>query len=358
MEPTSAIPDLSVVIPAYNSGPWLETTLDALRTALEATSWSAEVVVVDDGSTDGSPQLLRGLAPRYPYDLRVVEQANQGVFVAVWTGLEQARSQHVLILNSRLLLDPTALRHLEEQDALASGQAWNGHVVTDPATPLVGVFWDVPTHVFWGDYLGDPRPTEITPENFDRVPKGTGCFLVPRDLMVEAYRACWPDQGTRYTSDDTKLLRHIASRRPIRLEPGFSATYRPRTTVRKFLAHAAGRGTMFVDSYAGTSHARNAALVGLVLAPPVAAVGLAGAALSGRWGVVAALLGVGAAGLAAPAVLAARHRASRRAIASYLTYVLPFGVVFWRGLLRGVVLHRTAFGRLRTAADAAVGEVA
>lgn len=352
MPATPIEPALSVVIPAFNSAPWLETTLAALRTALARTDWTAEVIVVDDGSTDDSRERLASLAEQYPYELRVVEQQNQGVFLAVWHGLRAAKAPRVLILNSRLLLHEGSLAYLEGAGALTGGRTWNGHVETDPGAPLIGRFWEVPTHVFWGGYLGRPRPTEITAENFDRVPKGTGCLLVSRDTMLEAYDACWPDENARFTSDDTKLLRYIAGRQPIVLDPGFSATYRPRTTLRKFLAHATGRGTMFVDSYAGTSTARNLALVALVAAPPLALAGTAVAVAGRRWGLLGWIGAIAAAAITTPAVVGAVRGAPRRAIESYLLYIIPFGAVFWRGLARGVVMHRRAFLRGAPSASA------
>lgn len=347
--------DLSIVIPSYNSAPWLDSTLDALETALAATDWRAEILVVDDGSTDDTGDVLLRRAASARGELRVVDQANQGVFLAVWNGLRVARSEWVLILNSRLLIHDDALAYLQRAGALSSARAWNGHVVTDPETPLVGRFWEVPTHVFWGDYLADPRPMDITPANFDRVPKGTGCFLVRRTVILDAYNACWPDKNARFASDDTKLLRHIAAGQPIRLDPGFSATYRPRTTLRKFLAHARGRGTMFVDSYAGTSGLRNVVLIGLVLAPPLVMAVAVAAIVGGRPRALAWLGALGGLAISAPAVVGALRRAPRRAIQSYFLYILPFGAVFWRGLLRGAVLHRRSFRRRHRTAHVASG---
>lgn len=342
-------PDVSVVVPSYNSADWLPTTLGALWEALGETAWTAEVIVVDDGSTDSSAELLSDLATRSPHELRVVLQENKGVFLAVWEGLQTARAQWVLILNSRLLLHRGSLAHLERQDALAGPHAWNGHVVTDPQAPLVGRFWEALTGVFWSSYLAHPRPMLITSESFDRVPKGTGCLLVQRELMTRAYRECWPSENARFTSDDTKLLRFVVGVEPIRLDPGFSATYRPRTTVRKFLSHARNRGTLFVDSYAGTSALLSIALVALVVAPPLALLAVIAAAIGQAWAVVWAILAAGVVALAVPALLALTRRVPYRAVLSYLVYVVPFGVVFWRGLAKGLVIHRSAFTRARRA---------
>jgi hypothetical protein len=275
-----------------------------------------------------------------------VEQENKGRFLARWEGIQAAHFDIVLLLDSRLLTHEHALEYLQravwsEPDATV----WNGHVVTDPSAPLVGHFWSVLTYLFWGDYLAHPRQMLITPENFDRVPKGTGFLVVPKVMFERACLDAWPNANAHLTSDDTKLLRFIAAETPIRLDPGFSATYRPRTSIRQFLSHTWGRGTFFVDSYAGTSALRNVLLVLLTIAPPVLLLAVIGFSFATRWATVIALLAFVGAGLVTPAVLAAVRRCPSRAVLSYLVFVVPFGVTFWAGLVRGLIVHRKSFRR-------------
>jgi hypothetical protein len=337
---------VSAVVPAYNSAEWLPSTLDSLAVALARTPWRAEIVIVDDGSSDDTIAILTAMQETYPYPIRIVEQPNKGVFMAVWAGLRAARFDEVLIVNSRLLFRADSLEYLSGAIAADSeARSWNGHVATDPTAPLIGRFWEVPTYVFWGSYLARPRKTLITPDNFDSVPKGTGCFLVRRDLFLDAYDVCWPEANSRFTSDDTKLLRYVAGQSPIRLDPGFFATYRPRTTFSKFLSHSRGRGTMFVDSYAGTSKLKNAALIALGILPPIALGVLTALSVTTQWSAIAVVLGIGVLALLTPMAIAATRNCPGRALASYLLYILPFGVTFWSGLVRGLVLHRRAFTR-------------
>lgn len=338
--------DLSIVIASYNSGPWLASTIGSLVTALGRSSVRGEIVVVDDGSTDETPGVLADLAADSPVPLRVVSQSNRGRFLARWEGVQAARADHVLIFDSRLLMAPEAFVYLETVDAsLPPGQVHIGHVPTDPSAPLVGRFWEVPTHIFWGGYLAHPSPTDVTLENFDRVPKGTGCLVIGKQAFIEACRAAWPEKDADLISDDTKLLRFITERRPMRLDPGFRALYRPRVTVRGFLRHAYDRGTLFVDSYAGTSALRSAVLVALAVVPAVASIALLVAAVAAAWWLVILLLALIVLGLLAPAAVAALRRAPGRAVLGYLVYVVPFGAVFWAGLVRGLRVHRAAFRR-------------
>lgn len=337
---------VSVVIPAYNSADWLPSTIEHLVEALSRTSWVTEIIVIDDGSTDSTQSVLAGLVPKVPVPLRVISTTNQGVYLAVWEGIQASAGKYVFVVNSRLLVHAMSLSYLEtEMQANPGVLAWNGHVITDPDTPLVGRFWEVPTYLFWGDYLSHPRQTLIGPDNFDKVPKGTGCFLVEKTLFRRAYEESWPDENAHLTSDDTKLLRFIALESPIRLDPEFSATYRPRTTFAKFLRHAKVRGTLFVDSYAGTTRARSVILVALVLAPIVILALLVIFALQANWVVLVAIIAALVLALAVPIPIAGLRRCPPRALVSYAAYAVPFGIVFWLGLAKGVVVHRAAFSR-------------
>ncbi|MFF1878070.1 glycosyltransferase family A protein [Leifsonia sp. NPDC058230] len=338
---------LSVVIAAYNSGPWLPSTLASLVTAIQRASLDAEIIVVDDGSTDDTRDVLERFRATSPVEVRVVSQENRGRFLARWAGVQEARSARLMIFDSRLLLDPDALSYLRSRDeGLPEGQVWVGHVPTDESSSLVGRFWEVPTHLFWGSYLANPRPTEITATNFDRVPKGTGCLVIGRALFEQACLAAWPEENADLVSDDTKILRYVVATQTMRLDPGFRAIYRPRTTVGAFLGHAFDRGTLFVDSYAGTSVLRNVVLVALVLAPPLAVVLLVLAIVAGLGWAVAVIVALVVLGLALPAVLAAFRACPPRAVLSYFTFVVPFGALFWCGIARGVFVHRRSFGRI------------
>ena len=54
-----ASPQLSIVIPAYNEGARIELTLERVMTCVAAQGWDAEVLVVDDGSSDATPQIVQ-----------------------------------------------------------------------------------------------------------------------------------------------------------------------------------------------------------------------------------------------------------------------------------------------------------
>lgn len=338
--------ELSVVIPSYNSGPWLPSTLRALGSALQRAGRRAEVIVVDDGSTDDTPDVVEAIAEDFPAPLRLIRQENQGRFRARWTGANAASSDRLMLLDSRVLVDEDSLAHLFEVERdVARPLQWNGHVPTDSSAPLVGRFWEVPTHLFWSAYLARPAVVDITPANFDRVPKGTTLAVLDRALFVDACRAAWTDENAALTSDDTKVLRYVVARKPLRLDPGFTATYRPRTTVSAFLRHSYDRGTLFIDSYAGTSALRNLVLAVLIAGPPLVVAALVVAVAFAAWGLLIGLAAVFIAAVAAIIGFARIKAAPPRACLAFAVYLVPFGMWFWAGLVRGAIIHRAAFAR-------------
>lgn len=337
-------PALTVVIPSYNSARWLPSTIEALAETVQRADVAVEVIVVDDGSTDDTTDVIGRLAVDFPGDLAMLRQENKGRFLARWAGIERAKADLILLLDSRVVVSADALeRLLPAVDAEPGIGGWNAHVLIDPRAPLVGSFWEVPTHIFWGRYLRRPRPYDLTPETFDTAPKGTGAFLAPKDRLVDAFQAAWPEGDARLISDDTKILRRIAERGGIRLLPSFVATYRPRTTLRAFVKHSFDRGTLFVDSYAGTSVPRSLIILLVAFTPLALVVLVAGLAFAGYTTSAAMVVLAVILFALCPLIPAAINRCPSRGLLSYLCYLPVFVAPFWAGLVRGVVIHRRAF---------------
>jgi hypothetical protein len=133
MAPSRARPLVDVVVPAWNGGRLLERCLDSLA----AQSWRpTRVVVVDNGSTDGSLQELRRRAANGSIVLLEVG-FNSGFSAAVNRGIEASDGEYVALLNQDAIADPdwierlvTALEADVSLGSAASRMLWS----SDPAT--------------------------------------------------------------------------------------------------------------------------------------------------------------------------------------------------------------------------------
>lgn len=86
---------LTVVVPAYNEAALLAGTVRSLRENLVALGMAAEIVIVNDGSRDGTGTLADELARQDPV-VTVCHQANQGIGGALRTGFARARGEYVI----------------------------------------------------------------------------------------------------------------------------------------------------------------------------------------------------------------------------------------------------------------------
>lgn len=102
------MPSVSIIIPAYNVERHVRT---AVQSAVDQTLPDVEVIVVDDGSTDGTGDLLRSFGDANGR-LKVLRQPNRGVSAARNAGLGVATGQYVLFLDGDDQLLPTACASL------------------------------------------------------------------------------------------------------------------------------------------------------------------------------------------------------------------------------------------------------
>lgn len=87
-----SLPTLSVVLPNYNHAKYLPVALEAI---CAQSAPPLEVLAIDDGSTDGSLEILQAFARRYPF-LRVVPRPHQGFAATINHGIELARGEYLI----------------------------------------------------------------------------------------------------------------------------------------------------------------------------------------------------------------------------------------------------------------------
>jgi glycosyltransferase involved in cell wall biosynthesis len=321
------VPTLSIVMPVHDEAPHLEETVAALVTAVERSPFDAGLVLVDDGSRDGSAAVARDAsAGRLP--LRIVSQPNRGRFEARRAGVQAAEGEWVLLLDGRVRIRPSALDFVHGQ--LGAGRrVWTGHVDVDTAGNRYGEFWKLLAELAWAEYFAHPRDTSFALDDFDRFPKGTTCFFAPRDVLrkaIDEFRSAYAD--TRHANDDTPLIRSIAERERINVSPEFACDYRPRTTLTSFVRHSFHRGVVFLDGH-GRRESRFFP-VAAAFYPASALLALA-AARKPRAAVYTA-----AAAAAAAAALGTRRNRSASEIATLAllapVYATAHGAGMWRGL--------------------------
>jgi dolichol-phosphate mannosyltransferase len=105
-------PQLSLVIPAYNEQEVIAELLKRIESALVQTQKSFEVLIVDDGSTDNTPKLLKEAQSTRPW-LRILRMGkNGGQSAAFDAGFRAARGQLIATIDADLQNDPEEIPRL------------------------------------------------------------------------------------------------------------------------------------------------------------------------------------------------------------------------------------------------------
>lgn len=116
--PASEQPSVSIVVPAFNEEEVIGTTLDELTLYLQSTGLSYEILVVDDGSTDGTARVVQDRLAR---GIRIIAlDSNQGKGAAVRRGVLDARGQVIAFIDADL---PYELQNLGNAVALVQSGA-------------------------------------------------------------------------------------------------------------------------------------------------------------------------------------------------------------------------------------------
>ncbi len=118
----------SIIIPAYNEGARLGATLDRVLQYASAQGWDAEVIVVNDGSRDQTPDLVRRYAQTYP-TLRLLENpGNRGKGYSVRNGMLRAEGEILLFSDADLASPieeaPKLFAAIQSGADIAIGSRW------------------------------------------------------------------------------------------------------------------------------------------------------------------------------------------------------------------------------------------
>jgi glycosyltransferase involved in cell wall biosynthesis len=230
--------NLSVVVPAYNAADWLPLSVPKTEAAINnnASIDKAEIIIVDDGSTDNTTKVAKSLKTKVP--LRVINQKNGGRFLARDTGVKAAKYPYILFIDTRIYIGKNSLKYLVDNLDLEKDKlVWTSHVNIDKNANLYARFWDALTFIAWRRYFSNPRYCSYGIKDFDYYPKGTTCFFVPREVIADANR--WFSKNTKNTkasNDDTLLIRRISCEDEFEAIPAACAS--PRKSICRWFLKA------------------------------------------------------------------------------------------------------------------------
>lgn len=100
---------ISLVIPCFNSSSYIEEHMRRLVAFLESGAGEFEVVVVDDGSSDKTPEILKTFSASDPRVHVILQAKNSGKGAAVKRGMEAARGEYIIFTDADLPYDLSAL---------------------------------------------------------------------------------------------------------------------------------------------------------------------------------------------------------------------------------------------------------
>ena len=121
-------PHLSIVIPAYNECARIEATLERVLSCVEAQGWDAEVLVVDDGSTDDTTEIVQRWMEQHDRLHLIKNDGNRGKGYSVRNGLLQAAGDVVMFTDADLSAPMEEadflLKAIENGADVAIGSRW------------------------------------------------------------------------------------------------------------------------------------------------------------------------------------------------------------------------------------------
>lgn len=116
----------SIVMPTFNKRERLELTLESLKYQTIKPE-SFEIIIVDDGSTDGTEDIVKGFAKNF--DLRYIKKNNEGRSSARNKGMKETRSELIIFCDDDLIVAPTFIEgHIkahEQEKCVAHGIIYN-----------------------------------------------------------------------------------------------------------------------------------------------------------------------------------------------------------------------------------------
>ncbi len=195
-------PSVSLVIPAFNEEEVVEAAIDAAFSS-RYPDFRLEVVVVDDGSTDGTWERILAARARNPSVVCVRFSANRGKRAAMAEGIRRARGEICVFVDSDSVVEPEGLAHLVApfEDATVAAVVGHADVLNKTANWL--------TRMQQVRYFVAFRVIKGSESVFGAVTCASGCFSAYRRSVLLAVLERWENQtflGRRATYGDDRAL--------------------------------------------------------------------------------------------------------------------------------------------------------
>ncbi len=204
---SATAPLVSVIMPVYNCADYIR---QALQSVLEQTYTNIELVIVDDGSTDGSASIARGLAPH----AKIIVQPNGGVSTARNRGILASKGELVAFLDADDWWAPTIVEKM---------------VATAAEHPECGCVYTDFTHVIDGDVVGS-RLSELPecPESqvYERLAAGNFIHMSAAMVRREALSYSGLFDPAIRSAEDYDLWLRLARWEEFRCVPEVLSFYR------------------------------------------------------------------------------------------------------------------------------------
>ncbi len=235
---------ISIVVPIYNESKFIGKCLDALLKLSGASlSNDYEIIVVDDGSSDNSAEVVSN------YPVRIIRLTkNCGKIIARKTGAEQASYNTILFIDAKVEASEDILKQYWSlgYSPLIAGRQLE---LEKTMTPTERLFFLIRRRYYYPYFPLNEKEGQvfITKNNFRRIPKGTTCLFIEKDLFFRSI----PEVFTKNTNDDIALIENIVFRENIKIlkHRNIKIHYSQREDSKELSSWVLKRGVTFFDFY-------------------------------------------------------------------------------------------------------------
>lgn len=137
---------LSIIIPAYNEELRLEKTLDQVADYLQKQTYSYEVIIIENGSTDRTLEIAQNYSKHYPF-IQVIKEEGRGKGLAVRRGMLAASGEY------RFMCDADLSMPIKEVYRFLPPEVENAEIIIGSREAKNAVRYNEPEHRHWGGRL-------------------------------------------------------------------------------------------------------------------------------------------------------------------------------------------------------------